>query len=215
MKVPFIAELDQLPLEEASHLLVEKGYLHSIASVNWGNLYSYKPLTSFSLARGVKDLYVRFFVHGNCLRAVHGVDQSPVEEDSCVGLTLKSPAEEDVYDFAFNCIGTCAAYKNSLGQKKRIDASLLSQIRRFTDLGRRPFCEMEGLFNWQLVVAIPFSLIGLSLDKPSQFLTGNFYKRADATSLPHYLSWAPVKSKLTEFAQPEFFGEIEFDDFVQ
>ncbi|MEG1586013.1 MAG: carbohydrate-binding family 9-like protein [Bacteroidales bacterium] len=201
-------ELDHVTLEEAAEILVEKGYLHSIASVNWGDMYSYKPLTSFSLARGANELYVRFFVHGNCLRAVNSTDQSSVNDDSCVGLVLKNPHSKVMYDIAFNCIGTCAAYKKADQDNHLIEASQLHGIRRYTDLARRPFCEMEGLFNWQLIVAIPFSLLDLQPNALPEILNGNFYKRADATSLPHYLSWLPIKSKTPEFALPEYMGEM-------
>lgn len=208
MKVPFIAELDRGSLEEACHLLVEKGRVHSMSAVNWGDNYSYKPVVSFSLAYGKNDLYVRFFVHGNCLRAVNQTDQSAVEEDSCVGLVLRNPDSDQIFDFAFNCIGTCLATQKKAAEKQLLDSSLLSGIRRFTDLQPRAFCEMEGLFHWQVVVALPFCLLGISGEMLPCTLSGNFYKRADATALPHYLSWIPVKTSSPDFAHAEFLGDL-------
>lgn len=208
MKVPFIAELDRGSLEEACHLLVEKGCVHSMSAVNWGDNYSYKPVASFSLAHGKNDLYVRFFVHGNCLRAVNHTDQSPVEEDSCVGLVLRNQDSDQIFDFAFNCIGTCLATRKTATEKHLLDISLLRSIRRFTDLQPRAFCEMEGLFHWQVVVALPFHLLGITSETLPFVLSGNFYKRADATALPHYLSWIPVKNAHPDFAHPECLGEL-------
>ncbi|MGL4293915.1 MAG: carbohydrate-binding family 9-like protein [Bacteroidales bacterium] len=211
LNVPFIKELDRLSLEEASKILAEKAYLHSMGSLNWSDMFSYKPLTSFSLARGVKELYVRFFVHGNCLRAVHEEDQTPVYEDSCVGLALQNMQTKTVYDIAFNCIGACSVVEKKSGIGNLLDHSQVQQIRRFTDMSRRPFCEVEGLFNWQVVVAIPFSLLGFDLTESDTMLTGNFYKRADKTALPHYLSWLPVKSQEKDFALSDSFGELAFE----
>lgn len=182
-----------------------------MTAINWGNHYSYKPVTSFTLARGRNELYVRFFVHGNCLRAVNSTDQSPVEEDSCVGLVLQNPTSGLLYDFAFNCIGICCAYSKSEDGKQLLDKGVLNRIRRFSDLLPRPFCEMEGMFHWQLVVAIPFSLIGVSTEAVPASLFGNFYKRADRTALPHFLSWKQIRSEDRDFAHPEYLGVLELE----
>lgn len=182
-----------------------------MTATNWTEHYSYKPFTLFTLARGQNELYVRFFVRGNCLRAVNSTDQSPVEEDSCVGLVLKDPVSGQLYDFAFNCIGTCRAYLKDKAGKQLLEADMLSKIRRFSDLLPRPFHEMEGIFNWQLVVAIPFSLIGISAEAVPSSLSANFYKRADQTSLPHFLSWKQIKSEERDFAHPEFLGQLAFE----
>lgn len=197
-------------LSDVAEFLVEKGLPHSIASVDWGGSCSYKPITIFTVARGEKELYIRFLVHGNCLRAVYATDQQPVSEDSCVGLVLQRPDQDKVYEFAFNCIGTCAATYGTLQKRDFYNIESLRQIRRFCDLDHRPFYEMEGIFKWQLTLAIPFSLLGLD-SLPEKFcLKGNFYKRADATSLPHYLSWVPVETNIPDFVAPESFGELTF-----
>lgn len=211
LKVPYIVELDQLSLEEVSQILTERSYLHSMTAITKNEQYAYKPVASFSLARGENDLYVRFFVHGNCLRAVNYTDQSAVEEDSCVGLVLRNPQTHEIVHFAFNCIGTCAAYTQVSTEKQLLESSLLSQIRRFTDLLPRPFCEMEGLFQWQVVVAIPFHLFGIEATDFPDSLWGNFYKRADATALPHYLSWIPVQTAQPDFSHSGHLGELELE----
>lgn len=69
---------------------------------------------------------------------------------------------------------------------------------------------MEGLFAWNLLVAIPFELIGLDGNNLPEKLYANFYKCADGTSLPHYLSWSPIETEKPDFHRPDFFGEIYF-----
>jgi hypothetical protein len=67
---------------------------------------------------------------------------------------------------------------------------------------------MNGLFSWELCVRIPFHLMDIDADHLPPKLLGNFYKCADATDQPHYVSWNPIKTEKPDFHRPEFFGEI-------
>ena len=84
----------------------------------------------------------------------------------------------------------------------------LKRIKRYASPGNRPFEEMEGLFSWEVVVAIPYDLIGLDKQNLPDSLRANFYKCADASSLPHYLSWNPIQTEHPDFHRPEFFGRM-------
>ena len=211
LTVPNLRELDSLPLSEVADKLSEQDAAHSIDAVNWPELYSYKPITSFYIARGNKDLYLSFVVRGNSLRAVNSIDQQPVREDSCVAALFRDPQSGRVYDFAFNCIGTCAASVREQEQEvswSPLSVSSMKSIRRFTNLGHRPFFEMEGLFNWQLTVAIPFSILQINDFEKAFNLEGNFYKCAQATSLPHCLSWSEIRSPYPDLTSLSGLGNI-------
>jgi len=39
----------------------------------------------------------------------------------------------------------------------------------------------------------------------------NFYKCADSTSHPHWLTWSPVDHPTPHFHLPAFFGTLEFE----
>ena len=84
----------------------------------------------------------------------------------------------------------------------------LAQIRVYPSCGTRPFKELEGLFTWNILVAIPLSLIGLEYKGAPIAMRANFYKCASATSLPHYLSWAPISTPDPDFHRPEFFAPV-------
>lgn len=90
----------------------------------------------------------------------------------------------------------------------RLSGDEIGQIKRYASCGKNPFQELEGLFNWELVIALPFDLIGIDKEKFPIDITGNFYKCASATSMPHYLSWAPILTESPDFHRPEFFGKI-------
>ena len=78
----------------------------------------------------------------------------------------------------------------------------------FESCGTRPFKELEGIFTWNILVVIPLSLIGVEYKGEPLEMRANFYKCASATSLPHYLSWAPIDTPAPDFHRPEFFAPV-------
>ena len=156
-------------------------------------------------------LYINYFVKGNYLRAVNSTDNSPVWEDSCVEFFVQIPGEKYYYNFEFNCIGTAlAARRTGREDAEHFSADKMAKIKRYSSVGNKPFCEMEGLFSWNLLVAIPFELIGLDGGQLPESLSANFYKCADGSSLPHYLSWSPIPIEKPDFHRPDYFGELRF-----
>lgn len=67
------------------------------------------------------------------------------------------------------------------------------------------------MFEWELTVKIPFTLMGLDPNNLPEKIRGNFYKCADGTDSPHYVSWSPIKTEKPNFHCPEFFGELIFE----
>ena len=209
LKVPVILNLDQVTMGSVAHFMEEQATRQSIEYANWEQDFPYKPISAFGIARTEKYLYISYFVRGNCLRAVNSKNNSSVWEDSCVEFFAQIPGEKEYYNFEFNCIGTClAAKRRSRDEAVPFSDEQIAQIKRFSSVGDRPFEEMHGLFAWELVVAIPFSLLGLDGSNLPEKINANFYKCADATSLPHYLSWSPIDLPAPNFHCPEFFGEI-------
>ncbi|MGL5228778.1 MAG: carbohydrate-binding family 9-like protein [Bacteroidales bacterium] len=210
LTVPYLPELDKLDSEGISNLMEESAVRQSIGHANWSE-FSYRPISTFDIARSDKNLYIRYFVRGNCLRALYTHDQDPVWQDSCVEFFTQIPGENSYYNFEFNCIGTCLASKRiSREESTPLDPDTMAKIIRYPSLGNRPFREMQGLFAWDLIVIIPFEVIGLDGNHLPEKIKANFYKCADGTSLPHYLSWNPIKTEKPDFHRPEYFGEIYF-----
>lgn len=211
LKVPVIPNLDQLTLESVGDFMEEQATRQTIEYANWANEFPYKPICAFSIARTDKYLYINYFVRGNCLRAVNTKNNTSVWEDSCVEFFVQIPGEQEYYNFEFNCIGTClAAKRKSRNDAKSFTDEQIAQIKCYSSVGNRPFEEMHGLFAWELIVAIPFSLLGLDGTNLPEKINANFYKCADATSLPHYLSWSPIALPSPNFHCPEYFGEVYF-----
>lgn len=212
LNVPHISKLDCLELPAIASLLEVEGAREYIDSVNWPEAFPYKPIAAVDIARGNEALYLHYFVRGNALRAEAGSDGMPVYPDSCVEFFVQAEGAPAYLNFEFNCIGTCeAGHRKSRTEVVPFTSEEYAAIRRYTPLPRQTFSEREGLFAWELTVAIPFRILGLNPDALPDKLRGNFYKCADGTRFPHYLSWNPIDLPEPNFHCPQFFGEIVFD----
>lgn len=205
---PHVPELDGLDnVEDIISLLDKQGTRCQIATHPWPE-FPYAPLTTFTIAHSSTAIYIDFFVRCNYLRAENTANQSPVSQDSCVEFFVAPHNDALYYNFEFNCIGAInASHRTERKNPTRLDDDTLARIRRYASCGSRPFREMEGIFAWNLVVAIPLDLIGVTYT-PGMTMGANFYKCASATSAPHYLTWNPVTSERPDFHRPRDFGTL-------
>lgn len=210
LDIPRVAALGCLEDSQAIiNLLDEHGVRRTISSLNWPEEFPYRPLATFATAHDGRNLWIDFLVRCNYLRAENYTDQTPVSEDSCVEVFLQPEGCPEYWNFEFNCIGAAnASHRRQRPEPTRLSAEELAQIERFPSCGTRPFCELEGLFTWNLLVKIPLSLMGVDATAGPAQLRGNFYKCASRCTLPHYLSWSPIETPRPNFHRPEFFGSI-------
>ena len=209
LNVPFVEGLDAMSMASVADYMELHLKKVGINCVNWEDKYPYHPITVFSMAYSDKFLYVNYFVRCNYLRAVNYKNNSPVAEDSCVEFFLQTPGSEEYWNFEFNCIGAInASHRKDRKHPIRLTDMELATVKRYATCGNNPFQELEGIFNWGLAIAIPFELIGVDVSKRPIEMKGNLYKCASATSMPHYLSWVPIKTDKPDFHRPEYFGKI-------
>ncbi len=209
IEIRLIDSLDEMSMDMVSDFLEQEVEKNSIDCRNWADKFPYHPITVFTMAYSKKYIYVDFFVRGNYLRAENYINNSPVSEDSCVEFFLTTPGSKEYWNFEFNCIGTInASHREHRENPIRLTDDQLASIKRYASCGTRPFQEVEGLFAWNLVVAIPLDLIGIDISHTPIRLKGNLYKCGSKTGLPHYLSWSPILTENPDFHRPDFFGDI-------
>jgi hypothetical protein len=211
LKVPFVKILDTCDLSEAAAVMELHAQRESIDVLNWKETFPYRPVVVFDIARGAEELYIHYFVRGLSVRAVSDRDGAYVHPDSCVEFFMRRDGEMNYINFEFNCIGTCYSARH----RTRTDSTPLAadeyhSIRRYTTLQREAFAEKKGIHAWDLTVAIPFRLMGLNPSGLPEKIFGNFYKCADHTENPHYVTWNPIDLPQPNYHCPEFFGEICF-----
>lgn len=186
----------------------------NIDKVNWPAEFSECPETSVEVTNDHETLYLKWHVKGEQLRAVTTEDQGPVWEDSCVEFFCQVPGDKHYMNFETNCIGAMVGSRR-LGRAEEVQPfspDEMGTIERKCTYPREAFEEKDGLFEWSVEIRIPLNLIFRDI-KPvfPQKLRVNFYKCADLTKKPHYVSWQPIQLPTPNFHCPEFFGEITLD----
>lgn len=208
--IPYVESLNNIAIHLAGDILDELGHKDKIEVLNWAKEYPYRPITFFNIARSNDGIYIKYNVHGSMLRAVYSNDQEPVYEDSCVEFFCMLEGGEKYSNFEFNCIGTCCA---SSRKGRNEDVVMYSDeemktIERYPSMGRKAFNEMEGMFEWELTVKIPYALMGVDSNNLPEKLRGNFYKCADGTNSVHFVTWSPIPVEKPDYHRPEFFGDL-------
>ena len=68
--------------------------------------------------------------------------------------------------------------------------------------------------TWTVAYALPVSLLRdygpVLTPSPGAAWRGNFYKCADNTSHPHWLTWSPIDHPRPNFHLPHTFGRLVF-----
>ena len=209
LTIPKIDKIESFYAENVIDLLENKGQRCIIDSINWEKQFPYHPLSSFTIAHDGKYIYIDFFVRCNYLKAENYENNSPVSQDSCVEFFVAPKGDNHYWNFEFNCIGTTnASHRTERKNPTRLTDDEISQIIRYASCGNKPFQELEGIFSWNLLVAIPLSLIGVEYNNSPIKMKGNFYKCASGCTQPHYMSWNPIYTENPDFHRQEFFGNI-------
>lgn len=185
-----------------------------IDQVNWPDTFPEKPEVTVEVTNNSEYLFLTWHVKGAQLRAVTAEDQGPVWEDSCVEFFCQVPGDKHYMNFECNCIGAMVASRR-LGREEDVQPlskQQMATIERICSFPHEAFAERDGLWSWEVELHIPLRLI--LGDQPISFpqkLKANFYKCADKTKKPHFLSWQPIHLPNPNFHCPEFFGEITLE----
>ena len=183
-----------------------------------GNKPVHFPYTQVKIAYDNEAIYIKFKVEDQYVKAVHNKNQDPVYEDSCVEFffTPGNDITAGYFNLEMNCGGTMLFHYQMEPRKNAISISDddISQIQVITSLPELVDPEISEKITWMVSYRIPFSI----LDKYQDFIKpqsgtiwrANFYKCADETSHPHWLTWAPIDFPTPDFHRPEYFGELRF-----
>lgn len=208
--VPFIEDLELMSYKDVAGAMELNANRQYIDHANWKE-YPYAPIAVFDISRSRTHIFIRYFVKGEDLRAVHGNDNETIWHDSCVEFFVREPGSDRYYNFEINCIGACLGVTRSNdNDKSQLPLADMARIIRHTSLGKKSFEEKTGIFSWEVIAGIPFDLFGVDPDDLPDTLRANFYKCADKTAHPHFVSWNPITSGILSFHQPEYFGELRF-----
>lgn len=181
---------------------------------NWPQVHNHAPVVNFKAFHTGEYLVLHFEVANDYATATATADGAMVCNDSCVELFL-SPEPECYYNFEFNVLGTLRLGFRKEGIKcPPAPAQVLQSVLRLPSETLNTLDNGKTSKFWTLTAVIPITALYnhnfRSFD--GMRATANLYKCGDKTPLPHYLSWQPIATEKPSFHQPQFFGEIEFQN---
>ena len=177
------------------------------------------PGVQAKVAYDDRYIYVIWKVDDQFIKAVAKKHQDPVFQDSCVEFFFSPSAsvEQGYFNLETNCGGTML-FKQRSGTDQpfvEIAPKHLDQLKISGSMPKRITKEIKEKTTWYLEYAIPFDMLGAyyEMDAPVSGSTwrANFYKCADKTSQPHWLTWSPVDHPTPKFHLPEYFGTLVFE----
>ena len=197
---------------EAEHLLENQAVVHSIETINWKD-FSYKPKVLFRIGHTGDEIWLKYYVHENHVRAMETRTNGEVYKDSTVEFFI-SHDNVNYYNFEFSCIGTIhLAWGSGRHNRKFVEPSIVEKIAIKSSLGNEPFSNKSGDFEWEIMIRIPLEAFAYSQLNSFNHLkaSANFYKCGEETAITHYVTWNPIKTENPDYHRPEYFGKIEFE----
>jgi hypothetical protein len=211
----FIKEIElkkPVSFSEAEHLLENKTVTSSIQVINWKE-FNYKPNVSFRIGHTGNEIWLKYYVTENHIRAKETRINGEVYKDSCVEFFI-SHDKENYYNFEFSCIGTIhLAWGPGRHNRKFVDPAIVKKIAIKSSLGDQPIDNASGEFEWEMMIRIPLDCFAYSnLNSFSKLkAAANFYKCGEETAITHYVTWNPVGTDTPDYHRPEFFGKVQFE----
>ncbi len=197
---------------EAEHLLENQTITNSIQIINWEE-FSYKPKVQFRIGHIGNEIWLKYYVSENHLRAKETRTNGEVYKDSCVEFFI-SHDKVNYYNFEFSCIGTIhLAWGAGRHNRKFVDPKIVEKIAIKSSLGNEPFEARSGDYNWEMMIRIPVECFAYSELNSFQNLkaAANFYKCGEETAITHYVTWNPIGTENADYHRPEFFGKVQFE----
>ncbi|MCH2115670.1 MAG: carbohydrate-binding family 9-like protein [Pirellulales bacterium] len=166
-----------------------------------------------------ENIYVTFRVEDRYVRAVAQENQDSVCADSCVEFFFTPGIDPNLgyFNLETNCGGTALFHygKNPGSERTLISNADIGRIEIAHSLPKVVEPEIIEPTTWTLQYRLPFKVLEryCPIVRPAAGVVwrANFYKCADQTSHPHWLTWSHVDNPQPNFHLPQFFGKIVFD----
>ena len=198
----------EMPVAKLSHFLAQSKSRHSRVEVK----AVYQD----------HGLFVFFRVFDKYVRCVQTEYQAGVCTDSCVEFFAEPKPGRGYFNFEINCGGTLLLYycdgKGYRDVKLNFNPvpwEFGRQVTIYHSLPKVVDPEIEVDTEWRIEYFIPFTLFehyfGPWGPIPGQVWRANFYKCADKTSHPHWITWVPLGAEFN-FHVPQYFAPIRFQE---
>jgi len=163
-------------------------------------------------------VYVIFRVKDHYVRSVATEINGRIWEDSCVEFFFSPDVSNPMAYFNLEInAGGVPLFHFKDPAKPGAPLPSVEDIRRIQIVSTQPGTvdpEIKVPTTWSLEYRIPVDMLeryaGVRRPAPGVEWNGNFYKCADKTSNPHWLTWSVVDHPTPNFHLPQFFGRLRF-----
>lgn len=183
-----------------------------------GNTPPFKPVVEAKMIYDKNNLYVIFRVQDRFVKCTHTKINDPVYNDACVEFFFSpdTTLPERYFNLEINCGGTPLMRYNIIPRKdfNTCDPEDMKQIEISHSLPTEIKNEITSTITWTVEYRLPLSILRKysKITEPAKGVKwrANFYKTAEETSNPHYMTWSIIKNSVPDFHLPSYFGELIF-----
>jgi hypothetical protein len=210
LNIPFLSEISSYDSIHKISKAMDKLDKVVIGHAPWPE-YNYNPDVKFAMAHSSDDIFLKFYVCEQQVKAVFFQPNDPVYRDSCVEFFISFEESEHYYNLEFNSLGTCLmGYGPNRENRQLLPVDFIRQIGT---MSYRNQCESTDNKNcWELMLTIPREVFCFHSLKDFHGIRAhaNFYKCGDDLTVPHFLAWNNIHTPNPDFHQPNFFGMLAF-----
>jgi hypothetical protein len=184
-----------------------------------GNTPGFKPEAQAKMMYDDQYIYVIFHVKDRYVRCLTKEINGPVWEDGAVEFFFAPDEKQPLlyFNLETNCGGTPLMHYNLVPRKesKELTKEDILKIEMAHTLPQIIDPEMKDPVTWTLEYRIPLAMLEKysKITHPGKGVEwrANFYKIAENSSNPHYITWSLVENDKPDFHKPEFFGKLIFE----
>jgi hypothetical protein len=183
-----------------------------------GSTPKFRPIVQAKMMYDDENLYIIFSVRDRYVRCITKDINGPVWEDACVEFFFSPDTSfpEKYFNLEINCGGTPLMHYNIVPGEDitMLAVNDIEMIEIAHSLPQIIDPEITEPVIWTIEYRIPLVLIEkyskITRPKPGINWKANFYKIAENSSNPHYLTWSFVDNIEPDFHLPQFFGLLRF-----
>lgn len=189
-----------------------------ISLPHWPSQSEHLPRTEAKLQYDPENLYVIFRVQDRYVRAVATEIHGEVWKDSCVEFFFAPYAGDgDSYlNLEVNCCGVplMQHHDGPRTGTRPVDVERCRKIEIAASMQGPVETEITEPITWTVEYRLPYEILTpypeFVKPAPGVCWRANFYKCADDSSHPHWMTWSPIQRQQPDFHRPEWFGLLKF-----
>ena len=177
-----------------------------------GQVPTFKPMAEAKMVYDEDYIYVIYRVKDRYVKSITEKINGPVWKDSAVEFFFSPESDNPInyFNLEINCGGTPLFHH----KKNRPSVEDIQKIEIKASLPKRVDPEIAEPVTWTISFKIPLNMLekytNVVRPKPGVLWRANFYKIAELSSNPHYITWNEVKNDKPQFHLPQFFGILAF-----